>query len=237
MVFKMKLGLLGDIHGNIDALSAVLNKARETKIDILLVTGDLVGYYFSPAKVLQILSKWPKYMVRGNHEDMLIAARKDRNQLSTIGIKYGSGIQIALDELSKNQLDELCGLPHPLELLIDGCRILLCHGSPDSVDQYVYPDVNQMVIESFDSKNYDFVIMGHTHYPMRRQVNDMLLINPGSVGQPRDGRPGAQWAVLDTISGEVEFRVEAYDRQNLLKKCRNLHPDLPYLGSILERSK
>jgi len=71
----VKLGLLGDVHGNDNSLAAVLRAASKAKVDKLLVTGDLVGYYFSPREVLNLLSGWDCYIVSGNHEVMLSQSR------------------------------------------------------------------------------------------------------------------------------------------------------------------
>lgn len=232
----MKLALIGDIHGNADALGAVLAAAEKMDVEHLLVTGDLVGYYFAPAKVLELLAIWSKHIVRGNHEEMLVAARAERTALEAISTRYGSGIQIALEQLTENQLDEICSFPHPLKLDIDGCRILLCHGAHWDVDQYVYPDAKPELLERCCNLDFDFVVMGHTHYPMIKQVDNMQIINPGSVGQPRNGQPGAQWAFLDTISRHLEFRIEEYDRSSLIKECEARHPELPYLAEVLKRT-
>lgn len=231
----MKLALLGDVHGNADALSAVLVAAQEMGVEHLLVTGDLVGYYFAPAKVLELLAPWSRHVVRGNHEDMLAASRKDRATLESIMNRYGSGIQLALEQLSESQLNEVCSLPHPLQLDLDGCRILLCHGTPWNVDQYVYPDAMQGLLQRCIEPGVDFVVLGHTHYSMDRQIGNVQIVNPGSVGQPRNRQPGAQWAFLDTDSRRLEFRVEPYDRVPLIRECRLRHPELPYLAEILER--
>jgi putative phosphoesterase len=233
----MKLGLLGDIHANAAALEVILASARLQGIDHLLVTGDLVGYYFEPAKVLDLLSGWRRHVVRGNHEDMLRRLRSDDSQAEVIAGRYGSGLQLALAQLDHVGLEALDGLPAFLECELDGCRILLCHGAPWSVDQYVYPDAADEVLEHCAASGVDFVVMGHTHYPMLKRVGDTTIVNPGSAGQPRNGRPGAQWAVLDTQSRHIEFRAESYATDTLVAQCRTLHPELPYLADILERRR
>jgi putative phosphoesterase len=231
----LKLALLGDVHGNADALSAVLAAAQDMGVEHLLVTGDLVGYYFAPAKVLELLAPWSRHTVRGNHEDMLAASRSDQATLDSIRSRYGSGIQVALEQLSDSQLNEVCSLPHPLQLDIDGCRILLCHGAPWNVDQYVYPDATPELLHRCVGPGIDFVVLGHTHYPMTREIGHVQIVNPGSVGQPRNRQPGAQWVFLDTNSRRLEFRVEQYDKAPLIRECRLRHPELPYLAEILER--
>jgi putative phosphoesterase len=231
----VRLALLGDIHGNAAALRAVLESASAERIDALLVTGDLVGYYFDAQGVLDSLAPWRKYMVRGNHEDMLAAARADRGALRSIERKYGGGVRVALETLSGEALEALCSLPHPLEIDADGTRILLCHGAPWDNDAYVYPDADETLLARCAVHGYEFVILGHTHYPMVRRVKDITIVNPGSVGQPRNREPGAHWALLDTGTGETTLRCESYDIASVAAEARRRQPELPYLAEVLER--
>lgn len=232
----MKVALMGDIHGNDQALRAVLEAAAAAEVDRLLVTGDLIGYYFAPRQVLDLLSEWNVDVVRGNHEAMLSAARGDSAYLAQVEARYGSGVRIAIEELNSKQLDELCALPHPLELTIDGARILLCHGAPWDLDQYIYPDAPHELLSRCAEEGHDLVVMGHTHYPMLRRTGKTVLVNPGSVGQPRDRKPGACWALLDTENLTIELRRERYDSSNLIRECRLRHPGLAYLSEVLERT-
>lgn len=232
----MKLALLGDIHANDLALEAVLKAAAAYHVDALIVTGDLVGYYFAPAAVLEMLSPWNKYVVRGNHEDMLRRGRSDPDFLADVRRRYGSGIEIALVQLSPDQVEALCTLPHPLALELGGRKILLCHGSPEDLDRYVYPDSDLGGMAGGALDAFDLVVSGHTHYPMERVLGDNTrLVNPGSVGQPRNRQPGAHWALYDTQSGSVSFQCESYDFSPIQVHARSLHPELPYLADVLER--
>lgn len=232
----MKLGLIGDVHGNAAALHAVLLSAAAHNVERLLITGDLVGYYFQPLQVLEQLAPWEKVIVRGNHEDMLCRSRDDPDYLRGLEAKYGSGVRLALEQLSVKQLDDVCGLPHPLSLEIDGVRILLSHGAPWNVDQYIYPDSAPDLIERCVSYGFDLVVTGHTHYPMVKKIGSTVLVNPGSVGQPRNHRPGAAWAIFDTVDRTIELRSESYDSAELVRECRARHPELPYLSEVLLRT-
>ncbi|MCK6406656.1 MAG: metallophosphatase family protein [Rhodocyclaceae bacterium] len=233
----MRVALLGDVHANADALEAVLYSAAGERVDALLITGDLVGYYFYPGAVMELLSPWRTYAVRGNHEAMLSRCRNETGFLSEVSRRYGSGIQVALSELAVSALDALCDLPHPLSLELDARRILLCHGAPCDIDTYVYPDSDLATVDLQAAKEYDLVVTGHTHYPMHRAIGaKTFLVNPGSVGQPRNRQPGAHWALYDTDSGEVSFRRESYDYSRLQAEARRRHPELPYLADVLGRT-
>lgn len=235
LLLKMKVGILGDIHGNNLALTATLNAARRQGVEKLLLTGDLIGYYFSPGDVLRSLEEWECFTVRGNHEDMLERARSDPRFLAIVEAKYGCGLRLVMEQLSRSQIDSLCTLPHPLKLDFGGCNILLCHGAPWDVDQYLYPDAEEALIDRCRSDEYDILVLGHTHYPMDRSFGAMRLINPGSVGQPRNRQPGAHWAALDTENHQVEFFREDYDSSVLVHECRQRHPEIPYLADVLTR--
>lgn len=231
----MRLALLGDIHGNHHALEAVLAAAKKHAAERLLITGDFVGYYFWPKEVLELLAPWNVVAVRGNHENMLVEARRSVDFLGKVDGKYGTGLRIAIDQLDLKQLDELCRLPHPLELIIERCRVLLCHGSPWDSDCYIYPDAEQELFERCALHEFDLVVVGHTHYPMFHRVGNTLLINPGSVGQPRNRIQGAQWALFDTETSEVNFFCETYNAGFVIAESRRRHPDLSYLSEVMER--
>lgn len=231
----MKIALLGDIHGNHDALKDVLDAAQQHGAERLLVTGDIVGYYFWPKEVLELLDQWDVSMVRGNHEEMLAKALKNEDFLCAVDGRYGSGLRIALEQLDPLQINMLCSLPDKLEVEIEACKILLCHGSPWNINQYIYPDSEPEILEKCAIQKYDLVVMGHTHYPMKIQVGETLLVNPGSVGQPRNHKQGAYWALFDTNTCEVRLHCEHYDAGPVIAESGRRHNDIPYLAEVLER--
>ncbi len=230
------IGLLADIHGNHRALAAVLKAASNSGVERLLIAGDLIGYYSAPLQVMEMLLPWPRHIARGNHEDMLQMARADRAFLAQVDMRYGTGLRIACEQLGAYQLNNLCCLPHPLDLNFSGFRILLCHGSPTDIDQYIYPDSPADLLQKCAVPGYDLVVLGHTHHPMSFQSGNTLLANPGSVGQPRNRKPGASWAVFDTAACNLQFRTEQYDYRALSSECQNRHPELPYLAETLLRT-
>ena len=229
----MQIGLIGDIHGNSAALRAVLKSMLKFKIEKVLVTGDMIGYYFDPKTVIELLSHWPCVYAKGNHEEMLKRSRHNPQELRFIESKYGCGIRLALETLSQSQLNRIEAIPMTVSLNIEGCKILLCHGIPSSTESYLYPDAPQESLAEFSSFPYDFIIMGHTHYPMNIKVGTVRLVNPGSVGQPRTKRKEASWATLDTKTSEVKFFGSAYDPTLLIKECKDRHPEIPYLVDVL----
>jgi putative phosphoesterase len=233
----MKLALLGDIHGNAHALEAVLSAAKRVGADKLLITGDLVGYYYEPAKVLELLEPWNKVMVRGNHESMIAEAQISKTYLIEIERRYGKGLRYALESLSYIQLEKLKSLPTLAEISVDDLRLLLCHGSPLNNEDYIYPDAQDHIFDKISVDGFDYVIMGHTHYPMQINGSKSIYINPGSVGQPRNRVLGAHWALLNTEARSCQFHVEQYNISEVVAMCRRIDPQLTYLANVLKRSK
>jgi putative phosphoesterase len=231
----MKIGLLGDIHGNYYALKAVLNSIKKKNIDTLLIVGDFVGYYFWPVEVFELLKDWNMVAICGNHDRMLKDAANEENYRLKVRKKYGSGLDIALDQLDEKRIEWLNNLPDSVEYEVDYGSILLCHGSPWDGDEYVYPDSESESLRRYANLDVKWVVQGHTHYPMHKEIGDVTIINPGSVGQPRNRQLGAQWALLDTRLNKVDFYCEQYDIKIVTKESRERHPEIPYLANILEK--
>lgn len=230
----LKVALLADIHGNADALGAVLAAASDSNVDRLLVAGDLVGYYYEAGRVLELLNEWEWDAVGGNHEHLL-GRWEAGNDRDAIRAAYGSALSVTLDELGAEQRDMLKGLPAKRDMDIGSRRVRLCHGSPWDRDTYVYPDAKDDVRERFGDAEIDLVVFGHTHYPASWVAGSTLAVNPGSVGQPRDRIPGACWALWNVNRNSVEFKRETYDPANVIAACRHHDPDLPYLEKVLTR--
>jgi len=233
----MKIGVLSDIHGNSVALEAVLPALREQKVEHLFILGDFVGYYYHPDEVLKSLSEFDTTMVRGNHETMLEEARADSNAEDRIRKEFGSGVSEALLRLSTEQLDMLLALPEKREVSMGGMTFLLCHGSPSNNDEYVYPDASEEKLKACADQGVDAVLMGHTHYPLLRQFDSTILLNPGSVGQPRDKGSSASWAIIDTQEREARLFRTPFDGDSVAAEARAKDPGNPYLADVLLRKR
>jgi putative phosphoesterase len=231
----MKIALLGDIHGNASALNAVLSAIKREHVNHLLITGDFVGYYYEPDVVLRYLTEWSHYAVRGNHEDMLLASHDDPVQANLYRVRYGSGVDVALASLSRKDIEDLRALPMTQEIDLNGKRLLLGHGAPWDTNCYIYQDAAEEIWHRLATYGHDYIVLGHTHHRFCKRVEKTLVINPGSVGQPRDRKPGAAWALLDTETDAVTFFNEDYDLKSLVAEACMRDPHLPYLADVLER--
>lgn len=231
----MKIAVISDIHGNYDALVEVLKKAKKEKVEHLLVLGDIVGYYYHPDKILHLLSEWNFDIIKGNHENILEDLIADQKLGESIRLKYGSGHQEAINKLTNQQLNFLSGLPETKSLQINEMSILMCHGSPWSNDFYIYPDCENETLLKCDSKEHDFVLIGHSHYAFIVKNANSILINPGSVGQSRQTGGMASWAIINTINGCFQLLTTDYNVEKLLNEVEEKDADIKYLAEILKR--
>lgn len=232
----MQYLILSDMHGNHEALSAVLRRVRRKRFDATLVLGDLVGYGAAPNQVVQAIRDLPGqvFRVRGNHDKVvtgiedgatfnhaaLAAARWTSDHLTAANLRF-------VKELPKGPLD-----------LPEGFTI--CHGSPLDEDQYLLSIFDAW--EVFSHHPAEIAFFGHTHVPsvfvargnetrvaLLRGTSGSLelepgvryLINPGSIGQPRDRDPRASYMTYDSRRRivrwqRVEYAVERA-QQRILK--------------------
>lgn len=233
----MKIAVLSDIHSNIQALKEVVNEVLKDGVKKFLFLGDFIGYYYYPAEVLDLVSKLDAIFIQGNHERILKDLIQNRISPKVVLEKYGHGHQFALDQLSIEQKDFLINLPVELNVLLDGIKIRMCHGSPMDPDYYIYPDTPSEILNKCTIKNVDFVLIGHSHYQFVYKNNDSILVNVGSVGQSRSEGGMAQWALIDTQDKSVQLRSTIYDTSDLEQKAKHIDANLPYIRKILTRLK
>ncbi len=231
----MRIGILGDVHGNKDALNAVLQSAEKCKVERLLITGDLVGYYPYAKEVLSLLSNWQTDSVRGNHEDMLVRSINDPKYLESVNEKYGFGLKESLVSLSKAEIRYLTELPHPLKIEIEKNIVLIAHGSPADINEYMYPDTDLLALKWVSQLDCDILFCGHSHYPMQKHFRNKLIINPGSVGQPRNKGSSAHWVLWNTELDSFEFKTEEYELAELIHWAKSTNPKFTYLHEVFTR--
>lgn len=233
----MKIAVLSDIHANIYALRAVLKDCALFDIKSFFILGDLIGYYYWPKEVLDTIDKLASVdIVLGNHEVFLKESLENKLRRSEIKKKYGSGIEYAMNTLSDKQKSMLLSLPPSKIKMIDGIKFLLCHGSPSSTDQYIYPTTNADELNQCAVSSVDFVFMGHTHYPFINCYNKTILANPGSVGQPRDIGNLASYLIIDTENKSIIFRRVAFNIEKLIEMAIKVDPALEYLQKTFSRN-
>lgn len=231
----MKVAIISDVHANIHALNVVLNDLEKENVTKILVAGDLIGYYYWPSEVLKIFIKDDRFIcIRGNHENILQEGNADQQAASRYRKKYGSGYDFCRNELSESEMNWLLSLPKEKYVTLDGTTFYLGHGSLGSTDEYLYPDAPlKKLLENYSNARY--TIFGHTHYPFLHQHEDRYLLNPGSVGQPRDSGGLASYLVVDTENQVVKFKRKSFDIDLVVRAAKANDPSLGYLSSIMKR--
>lgn len=219
----MKIAILSDIHANLSALQSVLKDIHErAEIDAYILLGDIVNYGMRPNETILRLEQLETPIIGniwGNHECAMI----DDGQLPHFSTERGRSALIymrnILTEHSKQYLENMTK-SGCVELEIEGKKMLLVHGDMQNVYWGKMTDAEQ---HDECYKKYDFVLHGHSHVPQYNEVcfadenplmrnkKKTVFINPGSVGQPRNHNPRAQYAILDTETGECQLLSAEYN--------------------------
>jgi putative phosphoesterase len=209
--------IIADVHGNWEALQAVLQEPH----DLLIFLGDAVDFGPEPGPCIDELRTRVTYGVRGNHDHG-----------TAFGVSCRSfGAWQAWDEathvhtlrlIEESQRAFLRALPLHHRVEIGGTRFYLTHASPsDSLYRYLPADASEDALAHEVSLiDAEVLLVGHTHVPMARQVGRTMIVNPGSVGMPRDGGPGARYAVWE--DGRLDLRTAAYDVEAAVRSLSGL---------------
>lgn len=216
--------LISDVHGNLPALEAVL--AAAGPVESIWVMGDTVGYGPDPSDVLALLREKRARIVAGNH-DLAVATGQG---LEAFNPHAAEAARIHRGWLTASERDDLAALP----LTLEQDAFTLCHGSlRDPVWEYVF--TTHQADASIELSPTPHVCNGHTHVPALYRkdprvtqlpfregrplaVTGRVLVNPGSVGQPRDRDPRAAYAILD--GGTIELRRSSYDVSETQRRIR-----------------
>ena len=196
----MKMAFLSDIHGNFEALQAVLSELDRLGISRVYCAGDIVGYYSQINECCDALRSRGIPSVMGNHDWYMAGGGFcPRSRSVNDCLAYQRRV------IKNENLAWLKTLP--VQLHIDGIHMV--HGGwADPIDEYLKPTQ-----EYFEQVAGDVFVSGHTHVQTLRKFGGKTYCNPGSVGQPRDGDPRAAFAVCD--GGEFELRRVEYDMQKV----------------------
>ncbi|HEV2946725.1 MAG TPA: YfcE family phosphodiesterase [Gemmataceae bacterium] len=205
----MRILLLADIHGNWPALQAI-----QEPYDLCLCLGDLVDYALEPAACVDWVRRYSAACVRGNHDH---GAAHDVPEAGKNGYRFLSAVTrpITRKRLSPEALTYLARLPLTKYLTADDARFMLVHATPrNALHSYGPPEAKfwEAQLEGVDA---EVICVGHSHEAFVLPVGDKLVINPGSVGFPRDGDPRASYAVIENRRVEIK-RIE-YPVENTVR--------------------
>lgn len=222
----MKIALIGDVHANLAALEAVLNDMAEKGVDMVISTGDYMGYGPNPEEVVQLLRHIEVMGVAGNYDLKVLKVKKKlRKWRRKRNPKKWDPFLWDFKELSPSAKEYLETLPRERRFSLCGKRFLLTHGSPQKINEALKPDTADLrLAELAEFTGAEVIITGHSHIAFSRKVKGTWFINPGSVGRPVDGDPRASYAILQVKPGYFHFsnyRVDYNIEQtveNLVKK-------------------
>jgi putative phosphoesterase len=219
-----RIAVITDIHGNLPALEASFARIEELGIERIYCGGDLVGYGPHPNEVCALIEERGIPTIYGNY-DYAIA-----RDLDDCGCAYMTkedrelgqrSVAWTLAHTDQRSKDFMRDLPFDLRFELGGQRIRLVHGSPRKVNEYLFEDKPARLYERLALQaEADVLVFGHTHKPWTHVYGDVLFVNCGSVGKPKDGDPRAAFAVLSAENGEVVAGIErvGYDAEEVARE-------------------
>ena len=208
----MKILVISDIHGNLPALEAVLNSAP--KVDRTICLGDLAGYYPFINEVIETVSSLNDCScLKGNHDYVLVTDNQSTGSKSA-----DMAIEIQRKLITDANKEFLSQLPESLEDVVESRCLRMFHGTPKDP---LNGRKNFWEDELLQEGIYFF---GHSHKPVFEQNSDIgwMVVNPVGCGLSRDGKPGASYAIVDTINWRVDFCRADYPFDFIAQKCREV---------------
>jgi putative phosphoesterase len=218
------VAVVTDIHANLPALQAALARIDELGIEQIYCGGDLVGYGPHPNEVVALIAEREIPTIYGNY-DYAIARDFDDCGCAYItphdrelGQRSVAWTLEHTDQASKDFMREL---PFDLRFPVGGTDVHLVHGSPRKVNEYLFEDKPASLYERLAAAESDQVLVfGHTHKPWVREFGDVLFVNCGSVGKPKDGDARGAFAILAATPGGIEVTIERveYDAEAVARE-------------------
>ena len=199
----MKIVIASDLHANLEALDAL-----PLDYDKMWILGDLVNYGPNPAEVVEFVRSQANHVVRGNHDQFLACGDDPRciprfQEMASVAGKFTKS------KLGVHDKEYLRDLPLQLELQVGHTRFWLCHAMPsDPLYGYGPPESDRWK-EECSRVPADILFVGHTHIPFVKKFGECLVVNPGSLGQPKNRSSLACFALWE--DGEISLRSTAYD--------------------------
>lgn len=200
----MKAAIIADVHSNLRALEVVVGEIRRQRIDLTVCSGDIIGYGSFPNECAGIVMGMTSAAVLGNHDFGALA-----NDTSGMNPYAAAACRWTSKRIDKRTREYLSSLRVESRFDLAGERAAMYHGSVGNYLEYTYEDrVDGRIMERASA---DILILGHTHIPYVKRLGKGLVVNPGSVGQPRDGDPRASLAIYDSESRTCTITRLDYD--------------------------
>ena len=250
----MKVALISDVHGNLEALTAVLDDIREQAVASIYCLGDVIGYGPNPRECLDLVRQKTKACILGNHDQ---AAMFDPDGFNPVALRaiYWTRDQLESGGGSQKQINDRWDYLGELPRLKEEGDFLFVHGSVrEPTNEYVFPEdvYDSRKLQELFRRLNKYCFQGHTHIPgvftergefispdecdyKYELIGDKVMINVGSVGQPRDSDPRSCYVILDETT--VCFRRVEYPLEETIRKIYD-EPDLDnMLGDRLRHGR
>ncbi|MDN5062712.1 metallophosphoesterase family protein [Aliarcobacter butzleri] len=209
----MKIALISDIHSNLFYFEKVLHEIEKENVDDIYCLGDLVGYYDKPNEVIDLIKKKDIKCIKGNHDKYLLNELPyDLKKDEIYGIKQQREL------LSNENFKFLRNLKDEIVLEINNKKIYMTHSFPNNCERYLY-NLDNLNLEFL--KEYDYYFFGHTHIPIITYHYGTCIVNPGSIGQPRDHTKQSSYAIVDFKLEEVKIKKVNHDIDVFTKELKN----------------
>lgn len=199
----MKIVFISDIHSNWNYLSQIKNYIELENADYIYFLGDAIGYYDEPNKVLDWLQSIDAKCIKGNHEKYFLNELEYKKELDDIYLVNYNRSRISDD--NKKFIEKW---EDKVDCVINNKRFLMLHGDINSSENHIYNCDN---LDKDLLKNYNYYIYGHTHIPLVNYCYGCCVINPGSIGQPRDYTTTPSYLVLNLDKQEVTIKKISVD--------------------------
>ena len=228
----MRILIISDIHGNLEAMKEILNKEKFDKVWFL---GDFADYGPQPDAVLdELRSLNPDIWIMGNHDYANAFDVDCKCGEKTHALSVYTRENITKKKLSKEDITFLRNIPLKKEEIINNKSYYFVHGCPsDPLYGYMFDFMPECLRNELGGEiKVDYLLFGHTHIPVIGEYENLIYLNPGSVGQPRDNDSRASYAIFDGMNFEVK-RVK-YDIEKTVKKLKDLKIREDYLERLIE---
>ena len=220
----MRVLLLADTHANLPALNAVLGAAGPMGYDELWCLGDIVGYGPFPNECARIIQKKAARAICGNHDAKVISAKKIQQIVDHSKEPYKVFVFSWTHRmLAEDVVRYLKSLPGEMRLTVEGRRVVMVHGSPQGASDGLTAFTPEARLAALARKaDADVLLAGHTHGAFSREAENVLVINPGSVGRPFEGDPRASFMMLEFTAKGVDVKTHrvAYDMASVVDEMR-----------------
>ena len=222
-----RIAIFSDLHGNSAATEAVLAAIDAEAPDAIYNLGDLVGYGAKPNETISLIRERGIPTIMGNYDDGVGFDRKDCGCAYKDPEEEARGQQSLFwtrEVMTPENKAYLRTLLQEIRFEAEGKRFRLVHGSPQRMNEYLFEDRDpRSLVRIAQGADADVLVFGHTHKPWVREIEDVLFVNDGSVGKPKDGDPRAAWALLTVEAGkpvQVEIRRVPYDNASMADAIR-----------------